>query len=979
MDKQLEANNESNNGLYNAKNKPPDGEQKFPLLPYETNLMVDSFVDDVLFVVGRGLGVEQLFLNHLHLYSDNRSTVLIINTTAEDEHYFLEKLKPFHKQCPPKIMTAEVLSKDRELIYRIGGVQFITSRILMVDLLIDRVPLDKIAGILVYRAHQILTSFQESFILRLFREKRKNDKLYVKRVILVPRFDDGVKKCFDTKAAKFTQISLELPHNQRRIRNCLKEIMNTCVRDLKACTHGVDVQVESDALAPAAGLQQTRLEMDLRKKTLLLSERQERILTDLHMLRILLHKVEDMDPTNAWAYICKIRNDKDVLEKNSGWIFTPTASTVFSNAESLVFVKDPSGYRTITPPAKWSGLNSVLEELASKILRRQQEGDTTDSPVLVLVSNEQTCRQLIDLVKFGRDKFCWMLTKNSAGLKRSDDLAPQPLTKPMWNAVNIVFYDSQVNEKDRLELLGQVKDQQKKAGRETRKRCGKKLMNELDTKQPRLAKFGITRYSSEKTIANQIEDARNKKRRLPKSIELVPEGMLPEDPLTDHYFTDLVSMDNDSALCLMLTISPPKVCDANKNGINLSNLRSMLVFLSLGDRYNLLNCLETLKPAHVVLHNSDIVSTRLIESFKAHNPDHPLEIYALMYTDTTEEERYLVSIQREQAAFESLIKEQGVLMVPTEFDVTRDSASQLRRMTLQRDSRSSQPAEKDIQPKIVIDMREFNSELPTVLYCRGIDLQAATLEVGDYILSNEICVERKALDDLSQSLHNGRVFKQVEQMLRNYPKTILLVESSEKFRQRKVNGGPFQGELSRRSRETRSLLTMLIRAHPQLTLLWSFSPSHSAELFEEIKLDQPNPDVDVATSIRSDDLFRENGEEVDLMAAENENEIISVNPATSNCRSMRLNTVLKRQLLNLPGFLAGDVERLMRNCASAAFQPSKSTADDAPEEDNSLPVSNLNQLVRATPEKMAHLLGNAKQSEVLGDFFQIDFRFAPMK
>ena len=61
-------------------------------------------------------------------------------------------------------------------------------------------------------------------------------------------------------------------------------------------------------------------------------------------------------------------------------------------------------------------------------------------------------------------------------------------------------------------------------------------------------------------------------------------------------------------------------------------------------------------------------------------------------------------------------------------------------------------------------MREFNSELPTVLYKRGTDLVPATLEVGDYILTPDIAVERKALDDLSQSLHNGRVFKQIEQV-----------------------------------------------------------------------------------------------------------------------------------------------------------------------------------------------------------------------
>jgi DNA excision repair protein ERCC-4 len=64
-------------------------------------------------------------------------------------------------------------------------------------------------------------------------------------------------------------------------------------------------------------------------------------------------------------------------------------------------------------------------------------------------------------------------------------------------------------------------------------------------------------------------------------------------------------------------------------------------------------------------------------------------------------------------------------------------------------------------------MREFNSELPTVLYRRGVDLVAATLEIGDYILSPDICCERKSLDDLAQSLENGRLFKQIEQV-QNY-------------------------------------------------------------------------------------------------------------------------------------------------------------------------------------------------------------------
>lgn len=42
--------------------------------------------------------------------------------------------------------------------------------------------------------------------------------------------------------------------------------------------------------------------------------------------------------------------------------------------------------------------------------------------------------------------------------------------------------------------------------------------------------------------------------------------------------------------------------------------------------------------------------------------------------------------------------------------------------------------------------------------------KSETAQVGDYILTPDVCVERKALDDLTQSLQSGRIFKQTEQV-----------------------------------------------------------------------------------------------------------------------------------------------------------------------------------------------------------------------
>lgn len=51
-----------------------------------------------------------------------------------------------------------------------------------------------------------------------------------------------------------------------------------------------------------------------------------------------------------------------------------------------------------------------------------------------------------------------------------------------------------------------------------------------------------------------------------------------------------------------------------------------------------------------------------------------------------------------------------------------------------------------------------------------------SFQVGDYILSPDICVERKSLSDLIGSLNSGRLYNQAQAMTRYYKRPILLIE-----------------------------------------------------------------------------------------------------------------------------------------------------------------------------------------------------------
>ena len=76
---------------------------------------------------------------------------------------------------PKKLITNESgQAKDCQALYAQGGVFCITSRILITDdLLTNVVTANEIAGMLVYRADQVMDESTETFILRIFHSQKQ--------------------------------------------------------------------------------------------------------------------------------------------------------------------------------------------------------------------------------------------------------------------------------------------------------------------------------------------------------------------------------------------------------------------------------------------------------------------------------------------------------------------------------------------------------------------------------------------------------------------------------------------------------------------------------------------------------------------------------------------------------------------------------------------------------------------------------------
>lgn len=76
------------------------------------------------------------------------------------------------------------------------------------------------------------------------------------------------------------------------------------------------------------------------------------------------------------------------------------------------------------------------------------------------------------------------------------------------------------------------------------------------------------------------------------------------------------------------------------------------------------NILDILQPSVIILYHPNIAFVREIEVYKSENPSKRLKVYFLFYENSTEVQKFEASIRKENGAFESLIRQKSLMMVP---------------------------------------------------------------------------------------------------------------------------------------------------------------------------------------------------------------------------------------------------------------------------------------------------------------------------
>lgn len=78
--------------------------------------------------------------------------------------------------------------------------------------------------------------------------------------------------------------------------------------------------------------------------------------------------------------------------------------------------------------------------------------------------------------------------------------------------------------------------------------------------------------------------------------------------------------------------------------------------------------------------------------------------------------------------------------------------------------------------RIYVDYREKNSGVPDIIKDMGAMIIYENLSVGDYVISNDIGIERKSVEDLVSSVFDKRFFDQLKRLSEVFPRPFILVE-----------------------------------------------------------------------------------------------------------------------------------------------------------------------------------------------------------
>lgn len=390
-------------------------------LEFEQEMLLSVMNENSLTITSKGLANDRLLMNLVRTFSTNCQLVLVIGADQEEEesviHQVTDMIEGQNEKevdenfVPPKRIAFESGQATRRDIYLCGGVIFITTRILVVDMLTKRLPFESVSGIIVANAHRVLKDCHLSFILRLFRTHNKTGfitamsqnaqgflgsfaklerimrKLFVSKVFLWPRFHATINNSFSTRPSpNVVEMRIQMTPAMKQVQFALIDLISKCVKELS--------NMNSFIYSSSMDLENTEDENALNTINVIsksfnkivrahldavwfqLSPRARRLIRDIRLLKSLLFHLTELDAVTFYGELKHIRDSVTPESNPSDWLFWEPTETLFKVSEERVFFPAKSGGKrnyNIEINPKLDSLDDLLSEIEEGFLNRIRE------------------------------------------------------------------------------------------------------------------------------------------------------------------------------------------------------------------------------------------------------------------------------------------------------------------------------------------------------------------------------------------------------------------------------------------------------------------------------------------------------------------------------------------------------------------------------------------------------------------------------
>lgn len=136
------------------------------------------------------------------------------------------------------------------------------------------------------------------------------------------------------------------------------------------------------------------------------------------------------------------------------------------------------------------------------------------------------------------------------------------------------------------------------------------------------------------------------------------------------------------------------------------------------------------------------------------------------------------------------------------------------------------PSQKTV---VLADYRE--KEVSNYLRENGATVNEMDLEIGDFICSSRLAIERKTHSDFVSSIIDGRIFEQTENLLDNFEKVVIVVEGSSN---RDINENAYRAALARILIDGVSIISTRNPKETAKTIYWIAQKEQSEEKFSPV-------------------------------------------------------------------------------------------------------------------------------------------------